>query len=776
MSNNQSQRPIFYEDQYLGADDINAVIGYCRTQQARHDLGAHIWGIAAGLQITEKDSPSGGGQVDVFIQPGYAWDGFGRPIIVLTPYKISAGLFQSIPFDSGNTNGVLVKIWLRYEELSLNPPPTGFGNCSTGDQFSRVQETYRIEIGDLNHTDQQDFVSVAGYSLDAQGVLQKLNPIASPDSPIVLYDESVPYQEFPQDNPKEKWLIPLGSVRWQPNANPSLAGNFLSRGKEDKAKSASQRVYIGVVAGSVQAAEGVIRMRDRTTPPSTVMSDDLVWVEGKLRADKDIRLFNSKIDFLDANGQDKDIPIVIQRQDDTGSKTSLQAVIGKDKQGNNKFSVGPMDATTTPQFEPKFTVLDNGKVGIGTDKPHLTLEIQGDGEFGRDDNNATLHLFGSTIGDTGGNRLFIRAFTGGSVVFDGNNKVGIGTGDPKSALQIAGDLALEPQASGAPRALPTDGTMIWNDGNLLHLNQNLDSSKLVRGVYTPFLAASSLNIGSLGDPGLGNVWITGNLGIGTTAPQAKLQVAGGAIMPAVGNNPSAGIRFPPDPGSGAGDEAFIRYFVESGETTKLLIGCQNDADDRIGFYQFGGERMTIYAGNVGIGTQNPSANLDVAGTVNCSGAMSVGGQMIVNSNTRIVGNLNVTGSFHATTKNFAISHPLHGERQLLVHSCLEGPEIAVFYRGSGQLQQGRAIIRLPDYFEVLTRPDGRTVLLTPKFVADEPIVLLAASEVKNGQFSVRAADDRNPNQAFDWEVKAIRADIDELSVEVPNNSLENPPG
>ena len=351
------------------------------------------------------------------------------------------------------------------------------------------------------------------------------------------------------------------------------------------------------------------------------------------------------------------------------------------------------------------------------------LEIHGNGEFGRDDNNATLHLFGSTIGDTGGNRLFIRAFKDGSVVFDGtNNKVGIGTNDPKSALQIAGDVALEPQAGGAPRAIPAGGTMIWNDGNLLHLNQNLDSSKLVRGVYTPFLAASSLNIGSLGDPGLGNAWITGNLGIGTTTPQAKLQVVGGAIMPAVGNNPSAGIRFPTDPGGGAGDEAFIRYFVESGETTKLLIGCQNDADDRIGFFQSGAEVMTISFGKVGIGTQNPIANLDVVGTVNCSGVLSV------------TGNLKVDGSLNAATKLFVIPHPLHGEEQLLVHSCLEGPEIAVYYRGSGRLHQGRATIRLPDYFEALTRLDSRTVLLTPKFVADEPITLLAVSEVEMGSF------------------------------------------
>jgi hypothetical protein len=106
----------------------------------------------------------------------------------------------------------------------------------------------------------------------------------------------------------------------------------------------------------------------------------------------------------------------------------------------------------------------------------------------------------------------------------------------------------------------------------------------------------------------------GNVGVGTVTPQARLQVTDGAIMPALGPGPSAGIQFPPNPGGGAGDEAFLRYFATAGETTKFLIGINNDADDTLGFHQFGAERMTIRSGLVGIGTTNPQDLLHVNGS------------------------------------------------------------------------------------------------------------------------------------------------------------------
>src|SRR5262245_3902487 len=89
----QDQRPRYYEGQYLGAEDISAAVSYTHIQSARHSLGAHTWGIAIGLEI--KEIPLPGGTVDNYIMPGYAWDGFGRPIVVLSPLKVPPEKFDA---------------------------------------------------------------------------------------------------------------------------------------------------------------------------------------------------------------------------------------------------------------------------------------------------------------------------------------------------------------------------------------------------------------------------------------------------------------------------------------------------------------------------------------------------------------------------------------------------------------------------------------------------------------------------------------------------------
>lgn len=115
-------------------------------------------------------------------------------------------------------------------------------------------------------------------------------------------------------------------------------------------------------------------------------------------------------------------------------------------------------------------------------------------------------------------------------------------------------------------------------------------------------------------------------------------------------------------------------------------------------------------------------------------------------------------------KTFIVGHPTDPKRYL-VHATLEGPEGAVYYRGSARLDKGRAEIALPPYFEAFTRPEDRTVLLTAVDGFD-PIAVASqrGARIRDGRFVVESSN-RRSSQAFDWEVKAVRADGARLAAE-----------
>ncbi|MBM7116699.1 hypothetical protein [Archangium primigenium] len=86
-------------------------------------------------------------------------------------------------------------------------------------------------------------------------------------------------------------------------------------------------------------------------------------------------------------------------------------------------------------------------------------------------------------------------------------------------------------------------------------------------------------------------------------PESGVSVSGnlqvmGALIPRAGNTASAGIQFPSNPGGGAADSAFIRYFADKGENAILRIGIDNDPEDTLSLWQGGDERLSIRDGGV----------------------------------------------------------------------------------------------------------------------------------------------------------------------------------
>jgi hypothetical protein len=107
--------------------------------------------------------------------------------------------------------------------------------------------------------------------------------------------------------------------------------------------------------------------------------------------------------------------------------------------------------------------------------------------------------------------------------------------------------------------------------------------------------------------------LNGNVGIGNTAPGAKLDVTGTLQVKDLGAN-SGSIHV----GAYAtGGDPKLIYF---GDGNYVSIG-ENNHDDRM---ELTAGTFVFQNGNVGMGTTTPAAKLDVAGDVNVSGGISTG--------------------------------------------------------------------------------------------------------------------------------------------------------
>ena len=551
---NQTERPRFYEQQYLGADDLTAIVDYGRIARARHDLGGHVWGIAAGLELVEKPASVG---VDVYVQPGYAWDGVGRPLIVLAPYKIPAELFKSIAYDAATDNtstpGRTVSVWLQYVETPVGGPANGFQTCTTDDQYSRTVESFQIVIGDMPaHSDRHDPIDIAGNLADAARALQSLGSTSDP----LVNDESIPYQTFPDAWGDAKWLIPLGVVRWLPNSDPTQAGSFQTRTSDDLTTSERQRVYAGVVAETVNAARGFIRMRSRDADYAPkVWSDDLVWCEGDLRVSGDTKLLAGQLMLRDQNNDDKGTPLTIGRTEVnsmTPSGRDMFVQIGSAQAGSNRFVVGPVITSgSTSTAQEILVVRDNGTVGIGSSSPASPLTIRGQGAteelmaFEAADGTQVWHVDQKLNGQSGLNiaesgvadgRLYIQA--GGNVGVNNTSPtnqlhVSGNTGVRQNRLYLSGGDGNDNWSSITYNAYhnSTNGGWTFPDNTRKAVTIEMDDQggtprfqvySTTTGATTSWTERLSLN-GDTGDMAMAHNG--GNVGVGTSSATHKLHVA-----------------------------------------------------------------------------------------------------------------------------------------------------------------------------------------------------------------------------------------------------------
>lgn len=134
-----------------------------------------------------------------------------------------------------------------------------------------------------------------------------------------------------------------------------------------------------------------------------------------------------------------------------------------------------------------------------------------------------------------------------------------------------------------------------------------------------------------------------------------------------------------------------------------------------------------------------------------------------------------SGDVWGVTKSFLVPDPENAER-FIRYTAVEGPEAAIYCRGTAQLQLGQAWVPFPNHFAALAAAGSVSVTLTPRSVASRG---LAVVQVDADSFLVGELAGGSGSYPFDYVVCALRKGFEERPVYVPSpelKALEEAPG
>lgn len=149
----------------------------------------------------------------------------------------------------------------------------------------------------------------------------------------------------------------------------------------------------------------------------------------------------------------------------------------------------------------------------------------------------------------------------------------------------------------------------------------------------------------------------------------------------------------------------------------------------------GGDRFSIWdassgvpglviegaSGNVGVGTSNPDGLLDVIdGRFRVATTATGSGNVFADVTAEEHGLLGVINESSNAANNctmlakisFMVDNP-DDETTDLYYACVEGPEAAMYVRGTAQLVNGEAVVTLPRHFTAMALAEGITVQIAP---------------------------------------------------------------
>jgi hypothetical protein len=118
------------------------------------------------------------------------------------------------------------------------------------------------------------------------------------------------------------------------------------------------------------------------------------------------------------------------------------------------------------------------------------------------------------------------------------------------------------------------------------------------------------------------------------------------------------------------------------------------------------------------------------------------------------------GVVYADVKSFRMKNPDSPDTDIW-YACPEGPEAAAYIRGTAQLQNGSAVITIPDHFRAVASPDGMTVTLTPLSASSNG---LAVTKKGLDECVVQELANGTGNYEFDYYIMAVRSGHEDFRV------------